>query len=138
MSTMNKATAVKLREALEEALGGFGEHFNVEVNIGRTRYGRESVTMLVEFALPREDGVANNEEARDFRRQAPMHGIKADVLGTTIKLTTGEEAEVVGWNRRAIKYPVTVKTRDGTRYKLSADALRERLARRGADSVFNR
>ena len=105
----------------------------VAFKVGPMRYdNRDQANFKILVSTISEDGEVNTPEAEAYRQECryekmgavimrregeevPEETImKEDWLGQTLK--AGDEYTLLGWNRRAKKYPVRVRRKDGSQF----------------------
>lgn len=105
----------KLRQALEAHLESF-EYEGVTASIeGSARYSDTTASFKLEVTVNNADGSTNTKAAEDFKRHAPLYGMKESDLGRTFR--HGRDLmEVVGFRPRARKNNVIVRNQNGKEY----------------------
>jgi len=112
---MDRSGAKSLRMSLEKALKVVEEEFGMEIRVKSISYGEDNFHCKIEGL---EVG-AESAEAKCYRRMAT-----SDIppLGSKI-LLQGTEFTVLGWKRRAPKWPIIIEDNTGGRFKITRGQL---------------
>lgn len=118
VTEFNKTTLKDFRTELDDVLAKYGKKIGVELTAGGIRYGTNSVTVKVE-------GLLVGAQSPEAAAVAMFTTFKENDI---IKVAQLGEVKIVGYNRRARKYPYVVETLKGARYKLSETQVANRLS----------
>lgn len=96
-----------LRDKLPAAVKGLEEELGIKIELGRGSMDRSYKvgTLKLELSSVGEDGTAENREALDFKRMAPLYGMKADDLGREFA-AGGKRYKISGWRIKAPAKPI--------------------------------
>ena len=101
------------RRIVQEKLEEVTQEYGITFIVGKIKYNEKSATVAVE-------GIVRGGKpkmATDYELQAKIRGLKP--LGTEIYVPGVGKGNIIGWKRRARKYPVIVEMKDGSgRYKV--------------------
>ena len=113
-----------LRVKMQAALESVATEMNLSLRVGNMSYTHDTVTIKVEGATIGDNGVANSNEASDFKSLATYYGLKPEDLNREFISTDyigTKTYTIVGIKPKSRKYPIlVVDKRDGKTYKLPA------------------
>jgi hypothetical protein len=121
---MEKKTVEAMRAYLEVALRGFEEHFDVQVEIGKIRYGRSNAKIALQVSEVAEDGSVETVEVVAFKTQAHLYGLRPEWLGREFEHASCI-FNITGLNTRARKFKIQAVSRTGERYKFPATMIKK-------------
>lgn len=126
IKNLDKATVQMLRKAIQQKLDGLGDIYGLDIKIGNIRYDGISLRTKLECHVEQpESGVGFEQEA--FNSQCWRYGVKPEDYLKEVKLSGskfyGTKAKIYGFNSRAKKYPVLVRTDSGQLIKSSRSIL---------------
>ena len=129
ITKFDRSTVRGLQAAVEAALKSVADKHGIGALMGSTKFNSGAVTFKVEMAVKSAGGVLETQDARDYRRFAPLKGLPADTLGKTFT-HRGERFTIIGWRYRARRAPVlTKRCSDGKQFVFSDDTVRLLLKR---------
>lgn len=105
-----------LRPALEKALKPVEDALGIKIELGTGVMDREGKvgTLKLELSTVGEDGTSEKREALDFKRMAPLYGLKASDLGREFSVG-GKRFRISGWRVRASAKPIIAARVDNGR-----------------------
>lgn len=119
---MNRDKASEISKKAVEALKQQFPGFRIKQQGGR--YSDVDFT----FSVTLTEGGAESKEVRDFKSNAPYHGLKADDLYQ--KFTSkGQVYEIIGWLSGRDVYPVLCVREDGVRKIFTPNGIKNYLDR---------
>lgn len=112
-----KTNIENARKELEVALRTVGTRLGVDFNVGIIRYDSSTFRCKLEAKAHGSAAVGSSTEmdAVAYHRLGP----KFDENKTYLSLSLGR-VKIIGFNRRAKKYPFIVETVKGKKYKISS------------------
>lgn len=114
----DRETVRLLHERMQTALDPLGRELNVKFLVGNARYTADNVRFKVEAASIQANGEVVDETVADFKRLAPLYGLKATDLGREVVIN-GREFVITGLKPRSHSYPILARCkRSGKIFKL--------------------
>jgi len=107
IKTFDRATVKSTRDELAAALAVVEANLGVKIDVGNARFTATNVTFKVELSVLNSTG-----NAQDKYRVA-LEAFYPGWADKTVNLNNGLSGKVVGWNKRASKYPFIVETANG-------------------------
>lgn len=125
---MDRAVVKRLADDLEVVAKAIASERGLSVRYAGGNYGSSHATLKFEFSVIGGDGVVQDRMAEDWKRMAPMFGLKAEDLAKEFR--TGQATyRIVGLKPGASKYPIVAeRTSDGKRFKFPVETIRMALA----------
>lgn len=101
-------TALRLlRTEIDFALEQIGKTYGISLTAGNASFNADTATFKLDCALLNSEGIAETKEMIDLKAIYPQ------MVGKGIILSSGTKGTIVGYSRRAKKYPFLVKTTEG-------------------------
>lgn len=120
IKSFDRAACRRVHDALNEAARKVAAEFGVALKPGNGRFSPTSYTVKVEFAVIGEGGIAETQEAQDFKLYAPALGIAEDAIGKPLT-DAGKSFRIVGFKPRSTRPVIVEEIGTGRRYKMSAE-----------------
>jgi len=118
----------QLRKDVESALDSVGQKYDIQLRMGRVSYNATSFTAKLEGATI-IGGVAETPERSAFKIYAHNAGLHPGLLGFEFTDDSGRQLQIVGWNTRAKRMPVKLRSLDGgSNVKASVEWLIEQVS----------
>ena len=117
----NRTNLLEIRVAMNIALGYVEKKFGIVIEVGGASYGQHDATFKVKLSILDEAGDSKADKS-NFMSYALHRGFDTADFGRDFT-SKGRQFKIVGWNRRARKYPVIVKeiaTGDAWHFSVSA------------------
>lgn len=118
ITEFNKTNLCTLRDEINEALAAVAEKHNITLNAASATFYGSTMHFKLEGAVIGEDGVAKSKEREALEAFYPQYVDKEVYLGR------GVSGKVVGYSRRAKKYPFLVETPKGVYKIMESDITR--------------
>jgi hypothetical protein len=125
---LNKAKVQMLREGIQQQLDKLGDLYGMTIKLGNIRYDSISFRTKVEAHVDEPvSGVSFEQEA--FNSACWRYGLQPEDYLKEVKLNGqkyyGTKAKLYGFNPKAKRYPVLVRTDSGHLVKASTGILNE-------------
>jgi len=119
---LNKVQVQTLRMAIQQQLDKLGDTYGMTIKLGNIRYdGISFRTKLEAYVDKPASGVSFEQET--FETQCWQYGLKAEDYLREVKLNGqkfyGTTAKIYGFNPKAKKYPIKVRTSSGQQIRSS-------------------
>ena len=118
LTKFDKSSLRSLRQDIDGALIEIGELYGVSLTAGNASFTTSNATFKLNINLLNKEGVAETREMLDLKAFHP------EFVNKKITLFDGREAKVVGFNRRAKKFPFLVETVDTKVYKVTSNQIK--------------
>jgi len=125
LKSFDRQTIRLLRERIDSALRPLAQEYGISITAGNASFSAENVRLKLELAVIGENGV-ESAQVVEFRKYAPLLGLKAEDLGKTF-LFNGKPYTIVGAKLSSRKYPILAKNKNGKVYKFQAHDVKSRL-----------
>ena len=96
-----------LRTEIDFALAKIGETYGISLTAGNASFNASTVTFKLEGSLLNESGEAETKEMIELKSFYPH------LVGKEVTLSRGTKGKIVGYSRRAKKYPFILETPKG-------------------------
>lgn len=135
ITKFDKATCRQVAPKVLDALKPLAESLGLSIRYAGGSYSDGVYTAKVEFGVMGGNGLAASREGEAFKELAHFYGLAADDLGKTFE-HRGEKWTIIGLASRSEKFPLIVqRTRDGKRFKMSADPAAAAFGKRTATAM---
>jgi hypothetical protein len=104
LTSFDRPACRLIRERLEAILKPLAEELGVAITLGNARFSETTVNFKTEVAIIGENG-AETKSVRDFRRMAPVYGMKEEHLGLEFAFN-GDTFKITGAQPSSRKYPI--------------------------------
>lgn len=107
INNFTRSEHTRLSKAIEAALKSVGDDFGVDLTAAGGVYGSNNAHVKIAVTI-RDTGTGMSSAESEFRRMAPMYGMKPEWYGQAVILQ-GTAYEIVGIKPSAPKYTVQIK-----------------------------
>lgn len=101
-----------LRTEIDFALAKIGETYGISLTAGNVSFNADTATFKLDCVLINSEGVGVTKEMLDLKAYFPQ------LVGKEISLSPSLKGRLVGYSRRAKKYPFLLRTTKGI-YKIT-------------------
>ena len=129
IAEFNRSECRRLGDAIEKALQKVAEQHGVDLKRGNARFSSSNVTYKIEASLLGTNGEVKSKEVEDFKKYAPMFGLKAEDFGKQFTTFAGKNYTICGLNTKARKNPIHAKNIKGKTYIFPAEEVKVLLER---------
>jgi hypothetical protein len=126
ITNLDRVSLKVLRASIDEALKAVGEKHGISIQTGNGSYDPrgKSAVLKLELNVLGEDGVAYSPLAEDFKRNAPLYGLKPEFLNETFTDSRGKTYKLVGFDVKRRSKPFVIEcTTTGKTYIAPGDML---------------
>lgn len=131
MQTFDRANALFIRSEIEAALKAVGAKHNVNISLGKTKFGPDIVNFAGAATIKRVLGnghVIQSKEQLDFIKNCFTFGLTREDLGREF-VSNGRLFKITGAKPQNHKFPILGETEGGKRFKFSPDQVKYALNR---------
>ena len=127
VTEFDKKTCREIAEITEAAIRKIMADRGLAVQYKGGTYAADEFTIKIRFAVMDETGKAKTSYEKDFELYCHAYGLAPEDLGREIRFN-GRTCEIAGLKTRNHRYPIILKTSDGTMIKATAEGITRALA----------
>jgi hypothetical protein len=113
-----------LRKAIQKKLDDLGDVYGMTIRLGNIRYDGISFRTKLEAHID-QPASGQSFEKESFDKDCMIFGLKPEDYLKEVRLGNGSLGKVYGFNFRAKRYPVLVRTSNGQTFKCSSFVLQQ-------------
>jgi hypothetical protein len=127
INQFNKSTNFEaLRADINAALKAVGQKYDLHLHAGNGSYNTEVFTLKLNCTTLGKGGTIETPEAKAFKTNAEMYGLKATDLGKTVTIQ-GREFEITGLKPKSRNCVIGKDVRTGKGFKLPLAGVKRSL-----------
>ncbi|MFW6008158.1 MAG: hypothetical protein ACOCP8_02730 [archaeon] len=122
---LDRNTIREIKTIIENSLEDELKKKGISLEIGDCCFDDNNATYKVKISVL-ENGVAKTKERQDFKKMAPLYGLKENDLDKTFTFK-GKQYTIIGFLRKAKKYQILVKREDDKKFKFPISIVKSEI-----------